>query len=311
MKWVTTPAKLALLPLALLTLAGFLPPTSVLAVAAISLKPSLAAAFFMLSLLLFASRSLRLAIGSLCASLAISAALAPHFSTAAPAVDNPDVTVIWANVFQRPDAAHATFALAEEVRADYVIIGEMPGSVALPHGWFDRCPDGTVHMLARSPGPSCTTISGPILSAADCGRGSLTCRLAERRPAQKLDVTAGGQTLTLVGAHLTMPLLGRGAVQERAAELAAISIEPKAHPTLVVGDFNTVPWSPLFQSVQRESKLSRIEIGARTTWLSPFLFLGLPIDHALSSDNVTASVVVGEANGSDHRPLIVRARLNR
>lgn len=106
-----------------------------------------------------------------------------------------------------------------------------------------------------------------------------------------------------------MPLIGLGGPGARAAELDALASEPYEHPTVIVGDFNTVPWSPVLLQLTEERNLRRLNIGARTTWLSPLLFLGLPIDHALVSEAMMASAEVGPHIRSDHRPLIIRVKL--
>ena len=136
--------KLALLCCTLLALAGFLNPNGIISIAAISLKPSLIAAFLVLSVALLATRK----IWAGCFALTLSAlgvySLAPHYQSS-PSVTAPDLTIVWANVWRRTIAFERALAVADEVGANYLVIGEWPESVSVPHGWFETCPE------ARSP----------------------------------------------------------------------------------------------------------------------------------------------------------------
>jgi endonuclease/exonuclease/phosphatase family metal-dependent hydrolase len=71
--------------------------------------------------------------------------------------------------------------------------------------------------------------------------------------------------------------------------------------TLVAGDFNTLPAAPQFEELSK--RLSR---AGDPTPTFPSSSPALPLDHVfLSPDLSSLSVVVGETDVSDHRPVVV------
>lgn len=84
---------------------------------------------------------------------------------------------------------------------------------------------------------------------------------------------------------------------------------------VVVGDFNTTPWSFHFKRFLQTAKLkdSRNGFGIQPTWPTylPTSMLQIPIDHCLiSPDFQVQNRVVGHGIGSDHRPVIVDLAVN-
>lgn len=78
---------------------------------------------------------------------------------------------------------------------------------------------------------------------------------------------------------------------------------------LVVGDFNTTPWSPRFRRLLNDGQLqdSLGGFGIQNTWPANLpLWLGLPIDHAAMSDGIVATFRNTQAvDGSDHAMIQV------
>jgi endonuclease/exonuclease/phosphatase (EEP) superfamily protein YafD len=273
--------KLALLLAAAMLAAGFLPPDTLIAVAAISTRPVLLAAMVVLGAALLFGGARLWGLAALALAAWGTVGLLPHYRPSPP-LPEPETTVVWANVFKRHSAADRALALAEAEGAELVILGEVPLDYIAPADWFVRSERRPVLILTRQP--------GPVLPPTGDRRGSLAF------------IHEG---VEIIAVHLPMPLLGLNAPAARAEELRRTKDRVGSGPTLVVGDFNTVPWSPALLDVQNQTGLRRIGIGAETTWLSPLLFVGLPIDHALASDSLEVSATVGPGLGSDHRPLVV------
>jgi endonuclease/exonuclease/phosphatase (EEP) superfamily protein YafD len=80
-------------------------------------------------------------------------------------------------------------------------------------------------------------------------------------------------------------------------------------PIIVMGDFNTSPWSRIFRKVLAQARLidTRAYRGYFSSWPSFFYDLGIPIDHALVNDkvNVIRREVLYDGIGSDHRPVLL------
>ena len=78
-------------------------------------------------------------------------------------------------------------------------------------------------------------------------------------------------------------------------------------PTVVMGDFNSVPWAPFLRDFIKATgyRDSRQGIGYHASWHAERLELGIPIDHAFVSDEICVhSRTLGNSAGSDHLPVI-------
>ena len=112
--------------------------------------------------------------------------------------------------------------------------------------------------------------------------------------------------MVLAVGHAASPLGGRSsaAVRDRQlAILADVRREFAGHEILLMGDFNTSPWSLAFRRLLSQSGLRDAArgFGYRPTWPAQRPWLGIPIDHHVVSDGIviTKFSVVGPT-GSDH-----------
>lgn len=82
-------------------------------------------------------------------------------------------------------------------------------------------------------------------------------------------------------------------------------------PTIVLGDFNAVPWETRFsQFLERTGlKSTLMHHGYKITWPVYFPILGVPMDHILIKKDVPYDRLhVGPFVGSDHFPVSLRLR---
>jgi len=120
----------------------------------------------------------------------------------------------------------------------------------------------------------------------------------------------GDAPFVLYGIHPAAPVFPRLAKQRNAVLMAAgksIALEPAKYKMLV-GDFNTTPFSPFFKKAMEVSGLynSSEGMGVWGTWPSffPRLFT-ITIDNMLVSKWIkVANKQLGPAMGSDHYPVI-------
>lgn len=118
-----------------------------------------------------------------------------------------------------------------------------------------------------------------------------------------------GTPVRVFGVHPPPPVSGElaGARNAQLNRLAALAVNETQRATIVAGDFNATPWSPLYRSLlARGLKDGRPQIGAQNTWpAAPGAGVwGLAIDHTLVAGN--AWIVrreVGPDLGSDHLPV--------
>lgn len=82
----------------------------------------------------------------------------------------------------------------------------------------------------------------------------------------------------------------------------------KPIPLIVAGDFNMAPWG---NSVKRMAAAAqaRLASGIRLTFTRPEFFPGLPLDHVMTTIDISADVRMLESTGSDHRALGIRVRV--
>jgi endonuclease/exonuclease/phosphatase (EEP) superfamily protein YafD len=189
-------------------------------------------------------------------------------------------------------------AYLDDLEADVVVFQEMTRAnadrlgVLLPRlshrypGEDPVAPD--VLMLSRWPlaAPQIATREGLVLGV-------------------RADVDLGDRRLRLYGVHLNWPVVPE-AERGRNAQLAALGRELAEcrGPCVVVGDFNTTPWSSHYRDLLENSGAGDCAWGQGwlPTWNSGLpAMLRIRIDHCLAAGAIdVVGVRVGESLGSDH-----------
>lgn len=126
-------------------------------------------------------------------------------------------------------------------------------------------------------------------------------------PSLRVSIHVEGRALDVLLAHPPPPI-GHRATQLRNAQLNSIArdIRRQNNQTILVGDLNTTPWNHAFQSFLQESHMTRPKVGLQPTWPAKFLPLRIPLDHCLTSTNLTVTQFrKGPSTGSDHAPLLI------
>ncbi|MDF7806566.1 endonuclease/exonuclease/phosphatase family protein [Pontiellaceae bacterium B12219] len=118
-----------------------------------------------------------------------------------------------------------------------------------------------------------------------------------------------GGTISIIGTH-PLPPIGADYSAQRNAQLAALPefIQQQKYPVLLIGDLNTTPWSPFFQTLEKESGLknSMQGFGHQPSWPSGNAFMRIPLDHVLHDEEISIhNRMIGPKVGSDHLPVIV------
>lgn len=139
-----------------------------------------------------------------------------------------------------------------------------------------------------------------------------TVMLGSEIPAIEAEVALEGRTVTLLAVHPPPPV-GPGPAQERDTILLNAARRAKSGATLLLGDFNTTPFAPIFDDVLEAGTLTNSQdgFGYQATWpqgVPPLWPAQIPLDHAVhTQDLITVDRSVGPASGSDHR--IVRVTI--
>lgn len=118
-----------------------------------------------------------------------------------------------------------------------------------------------------------------------------------------------GRTIKLLGTHTMPPFDARTTALRRSHldDLVRWS-QSSSHAYAIFGDLNATPFSGDFDDLLQQGNLHRAATGLRFTWpAKPMLWpLSIELDHGLlGPDLVAVGYEVGQAAGSDHRPVIV------
>lgn len=221
----------------------------------------------------------------------------------AAAVGDERLRVMELNVWARNGDFDRTEALIREISPDVVLL------VEIDERW--------VQTLAR------LKADWPY-AVVTLGTGHLGIGLFSKRPIEEGRVTflnhvvaivhgridVAGEPVTFAGVHLSRPLSAAGTARQRTEmiELAEL-LGSTPGPAVVLGDFNSVPWSAAATDFRSRAGLrdTRQGLGQQASWPA-FLPapLRIPIDHCLvSGDLQAAHCAIGPSVGSDHLPVIV------
>jgi len=248
------------------------------------------------------SAALALSIGLLCAYGAREL-----FAPPTPALAERDARVVWANLLENRDAFRRVVRLAQAEDADAIVLAEYPHGLSLAEAGVLAGPY-TYH--AGRPGADGVKIAIfsrlPIAEIEPIG-------IAWRPNRQGLAVTL--QTprgpMRLIGVHPSVPAIPLAQRARDETTAAALQRLRAGGPAVLVGDFNTVAWSPLIRNATADGAVTRAHLGAASTWASPLPVLGLAIDHAFAAGGARVSARVGPGIASDHLPLIIDIALPR
>jgi endonuclease/exonuclease/phosphatase (EEP) superfamily protein YafD len=125
--------------------------------------------------------------------------------------------------------------------------------------------------------------------------------------------TVGADPTTAFGIVLTHPMPPMTGEYQRLLDeqLVAVGVRARALAprSIILGDFNSTPWSRPFRRITEASGFcdSRAGFGLQTSWVPEISrIMQIPIDHALVSCNIGVRDHRIERDvGSDHRPVII------
>lgn len=274
----------------------------------------------------FALRRWGLALLSAAMMLALGWGAGPYLwpPSSLPAESGPQpVRLLWSNLQNWSTSGEALDVVLEDARADIVMLTELSGRhvraverARARWPYQTRFPRGSafdVLLLSRWE-PRDLRIHEPfggqfpIFDALIC-------------PGADLEGWAEA-CVTVIALHAVRPVLPGGFIgmppTRRDAMLAAATAAARrrtaeGHRVVLMGDFNTTPWSASFRRALDDSGLldsatqpAERPRWPRPTWFSSWPGLGLPIDHILLSPTWRIHERrLGPYFGSDHRPLVI------
>lgn len=208
--------------------------------------------------------------------------------------------LVWCNVWGKPEALARVFRLAEQRDADVVVIGEFPYPLST----------GERRELERGYRHFAGAVGDPTINVALFSRTPLThvepIALEALPFRRSLEVTIGD--LRVIAIHPKVPYTARMTGERNAMLAAAFARAEDRAAAVMVGDFNTVSWSPVLGALAARAR--SVAWGLRATWVTTLAPFGLPIDHVFAFGRARASARLGPFVGSDHYPVIVDVLLD-
>jgi endonuclease/exonuclease/phosphatase (EEP) superfamily protein YafD len=129
------------------------------------------------------------------------------------------------------------------------------------------------------------------------------------------NVNFGDQKIRLAAIHVVSPTskFRMQVRNEQFLEAAELMTESDV-PTVIMGDFNCVPWSSYLREFAQTTgyRETRQGFGIQMTWPNHRKWMGIPIDHAFVSDDIHVHDRIRcEPTSSDHRAIYLEVSTAR
>jgi hypothetical protein len=202
----------------------------------------------------------------------------------APQGGTADRVIGWATLGGSGEAYARAMAEADQAGAVLMALGDPPADLAPPAGW--------AVVASAAPGdPTAITM---------LSRGGWRAANVPGEPAMARSLD---NTLTVIAVNPPAPEEGARSSPERDAEInrSGARAGVQVTPTLVLGDFEAVPWNRAMGQFSSYGNVERIRCGgpfATTRGL-------LAVDHAFERGVRIADCRIGAVLESGHRPLFV------
>jgi endonuclease/exonuclease/phosphatase (EEP) superfamily protein YafD len=233
-------------------------------------------------------------------SLLWSGALLAPWVLASPPPGRPvALRVLHANVFFKNPDYPGILALIQRENADLCVIHEAtPSLYAFLRQRLNDYPYRSFSHAKRY----CWIL---VLSRTPFTRDSAALR--DYR-AVALRIRVRGREVALVTVHPRTPLQPDWfASRNRQLRFVFDYARRQSVPTVLVGDFNITPWSPVYRELTAQPGLEacRKGFGLKPTWISPLPIVQLPIDHVFAGGGLhPVSFRTLPKGESDHRPVV-------
>jgi len=225
-----------------------------------------------------------------------------YIGSPAPATGTDNLTVVSFNVDQKASIRDSAYGWFNTIDPDIVVLTEAT------EAWIQP---------SENSGPYHTLNDLPIdrtFGIAVMARENLDVELIQvtqvRDSLVRIVASIGDQPIVIYAVQSRASSNEKDAAlqQEYFAEVASLARQ-ETDPTIIVGDFQSSPWSHTFKSLLTDAHLvdSLIGFGIQTTWpANQWAFFRLPFDNLVHSEDLTTvDRYLGPAFGTDHLPIVV------
>ncbi|MEK9159441.1 MAG: endonuclease/exonuclease/phosphatase family protein [Patescibacteria group bacterium] len=224
--------------------------------------------------------------------------LSPYLSRSTPSAAKPTLTILSSNFYYTNDDFEELQPILAQENPDLFMI----------HEAGEQWTQGIELFRADYP-----------YSALSNDLGVQGIAMASRIPGSFTEIPLGSKfglefipedsSYRVLGVHPAAPLTPAWATERNAqfADLASY-VNSSPLPTVIMGDFNSTPWSPYLTELMETAQLSdaRVGFGLLPTWHAHNAFFKIPIDHALLSEGwELVDFHRTEPIAADHYPIVV------
>lgn len=269
-----------------------------------SFRVHFAITFFLCAAIFFAIRAWRWSGVAMLGFLASLASIVPWYLPGVPgavAAGTDSIRLMAANVSPRLEDPGRLLELIDRERPDVI------GLIELNPGFLARL-DGLSNVYPYRFEAPAEGFWGLALFSRRPLSGVRLIRFGDGvPPALVAELREGGAVVELILAHPFPPMTAElASLRNLQLQEIATHVAGSERPTILMGDLNIALWSPYYRDFVGKSGLgnARRGMGVAGTW-PPNSLLGVPIDHLLHSDGITAtSFRVLDPIGSDHLPVM-------
>jgi endonuclease/exonuclease/phosphatase (EEP) superfamily protein YafD len=225
-----------------------------------------------------------------------------YLGSPAPAAGTDNLIVVSFNVDQRASIRDRAFTWINTVDADVVVLTEVT------EDWM-RLPEAAEPYHYLNDLPIDRTFGITVLARDDLEVEVM--RITQvRDTVAKINASIGDQPIVI---YAVQPRASSNETdaklhQEYFTEITSM-VRSETDPTVVVGDFQSSPWSNTFRNLLSDGQLvdSLTGYGIQTTWPADrWTFFRLPFDHLVHSEQLTTvDRYLGPTFGTEHRPIVV------
>jgi endonuclease/exonuclease/phosphatase (EEP) superfamily protein YafD len=224
----------------------------------------------------------------------------------AKAAAGDDLTIVSFNVDQRTSIRPTTYAWIEVVEPDIVVL------VNVNDDWVRTGTPPSTYQYVNDL-PLDRTYGITVLAREDLDAEVIQVTQI-RDMVVRVEASIGDETIAVYAVQSrTSSNQSDADLRDRYFAEVTQMVRRDSVPTVVVGDFQSGPWSHTFRSLQSEADLidSLKGFGIQTTYPADrWAFLRLPFDNLLHSEELTTvERYLGPTFGVEHRPIVVRLAL--
>jgi endonuclease/exonuclease/phosphatase (EEP) superfamily protein YafD len=272
---------------------------------AANFRPQLAVTLLALGIIHLLVRDPRWALFFMVAAIVNGALVAPYLiGSSPPGVDGPALEVLAFNVgVSNPHRDDVAEYLAAD-RPDVIVLMESSFE------WEDALARrGPTEMTGVATVPDDRVSGITVMVDSELQGRPIELGFGDPSQAVAVSVDLEGTRLEVLSLHPPSPTSGaRAQTRDRLLSDAAVWINGRSDPVLVVGDLNATPWSHAYRSLQLRAGLTDTlqRFGLQPSWPAGWGPVMVPIDHALHTAGMVAlERSTGPAFGSAHRPVRV------